>query len=340
MKYKSLMFAIATLAFCMSLVGVFAANSPNTPLCNPKINLVYQDPFPAVPDSYMKVVFEVSGLDNCNGYAIQLRPEYPFSLDPGVNAVRSIEKNPFAAGYKSAWNVPYTVRVASDALEGEYYIKIRQHQGTSEDFESAASEEEFNISIVDSQTDFAVVIQDASGSQASIGVVNIGKNTANSMIVSIPSQESFRATGTSQQIVGNLAAGDYTIASFAITPARMTARNNTRTPTPGQIPSADQDQQMLKIQIDYTDGIGQRRSVVKEIPYSNSFSGNVTLGNFIGRNRQNSSGFSWWWYVAIAIIAILIIWFIYRKYRAKKKRDGSSEHVPDWVSRERKTHKK
>ena len=113
-------------------------------------------------------------------------------------------------------------------------------------------QKDFNITITDVQTDFDVVIQEASGTQVSIGIVNIGKNTANSLIVRIPQQENFRASGTSEQIVGNFAAGDYTIVSFNIISIARNARNATLPRNFTQF-SSQNASQPLKIQIDYTD---------------------------------------------------------------------------------------
>src|SRR3989344_3461580 len=84
--------------------------------CNYAINLINQDPNPATPNSYVKLVFEVSGLSNCNGFAVKLDPQYPFSLDPGADVVQTITKTPYAQDYKSTWDIPYKVRVAQEAL--------------------------------------------------------------------------------------------------------------------------------------------------------------------------------------------------------------------------------
>jgi hypothetical protein len=293
----------------------------DTSLCNPTIQIVNQDPYPAIPDSYVKVVIQVSNLGSCNGFAVKLNPEYPFSLDPGVDSVQTIAKEPYAPGFKTSWDVPYKIRVANDALEGDYYLKLYYHQGVSEDFITNYIVKSLNISITDAQTDFDVVVQESTGSQISLGIVNSGKNTANSLVVGIPQQENYRVSGTSEQIVGNLAAGDYTIITFNVAQGfggynqtRNRQYNASNQPPNQQIPQ----NQPLKIKIDYTDGIGKRRSVIKEIPLSGSLTqtnitSRITNGQF-NRNNSNNTGLSIWWIIVIGIVIIIILVIVLLKY--------------------------
>jgi hypothetical protein len=329
------------LVFLMSINLILANNN-----CNPSIEIVNQDPTPAIPNSYVKLVFEVSGLYNCDGFTVKLAPEYPFSLDPGYDTIQSISKTPsVVGGYKDTWNFAYKIRVADDALEGDYELKLFTTEGINTNLQSVSNIRSFNLSLIDSQTDFATVIQDSSGSQISLGIVNTGKNTANSLIVSIPTQENFRSSGTSEQIVGNLAAGDYTIVSFSISPKN--SRNNSQNRQSG-IENNPQNQ-ILKIKMDYTDAIGKRRSVIKEIDY-NANQGNSTaiFRNFSSQNRRDiSSGISIWWYIISGIIIILIVLsFIYKKYKKKSHHLSTdnnskiSKNDPNWVSSVRTQHKK
>jgi len=320
--------------------------SADTYSCSPTMKLVSQDPNPAIPDSYVKLVFEVSNLYNCNGYSVKLNPDYPFSLDPNSNPIQTIGGTPSLVGYTSDWMVPYKIRIAKDALEGDYELKLFYHEGSSSDFSTLATENDFNISIMDVQTSFAAVLQDVSGMQVSIGIVNTGKNTANSLIVSIPPQDNFRTTGTNEQIVGNLAAGDYSIVTFSLTPAF--SRNSTR------VGNNSANNQLLKVKMDYTDGIGERRNVTQEIPLNNLLSsGNLTLTGVTGFTRRNtSSGISKWWYAIIIVLAIVVTFLIYKGYHKvlinriknfyEKKGRGNgknSKTAPNWVLAER-THKK
>jgi hypothetical protein len=355
MENRNFIFVLIVLTVTLgSLSFVGAVESA----CSPTIKLVNQDPLPAIPNDYVKIVFEVSGLVNpaCKGMSVKLTQEYPFSLDSGDSGIQSISDATYSQGYKNVWNVPYKLRVAQDALEGDYLLKLYYYLGTDGSFDTNHLEKDFNITITDVQTDFAVVVQDSSGTQVSLGIVNTGKNTANSLVVGIPQQESFRATGTSQQIVGNLAAGDYTIVSFAVSP--IVARNFTRNMTGGQQPfnpninaSGQQfnlDGQTLKIKMDYTDGIGKRRSVVREVQF------NVQQGNLTSRigaagrtgTTSTASGISHWWYLLGITVLVIIGVYIKKNYgneiknfAGKNQHKKSSGNAPGWVSAER-THKK
>lgn len=345
--------------FLIVIIGLFAVIIANaclataTPLCNPQITLVNQDPNPATPNSYVKLLFEVSGLekDTCsNGMAVKLSPEYPFSLDPNTDSVQALEGSTYIQNYKTTWMVPYTVRIADNALEGDYQIKMLYRLGSDRNFDSSYVEGYFNVTITDAQTDFDAVIQEVSGTQVSIGIVNTGKNTANSLIIGIPQQENFRTTGISQQIVGNLVAGDYTIITFNI--ASTVSRNMTGTGIPRNMTreTSSSEAQMLKIKIDYTDEIGERRSVIKEVQFSSSLlQGNLT-GSFpsqTGRYSSQKSNISLWWYVSGVVVLLAAGAIICRKHRKKSKEQkkshdekGSEKNVPDWVLAERAHRKK
>lgn len=354
MKNKLLIITTATL-FMITLMSInlTRADTTTTP-CQLSMDLVNQDPNPAVPGDYVKVLIQVSGIENpyCNGAKVKLEPEYPFSLDPGDTTLQTLAASTYVQDYKTAWTIPYKLRIASDAIEGDYQLKLICDSGVNNYFDDLSVEKHFNITVTDVQTDFDAVIQETSGTQVSIGIVNTGKNTANSLVVGIPQQDNFVATGTSKQIVGNLAAGDYTLVSFDI--ASRLQRNGNRTiqgqNSDNQVQNIGSgNEQMLEVQIDYTDGIGKRRSTIKDIQFSST----ATQGNFTaarltsgqtGRS-STSSGTSVWWYVAGAVVLVAVGVVVYKrkeiKYFYKKTRhEKSSGNPPDWVSAERTPRKK
>jgi hypothetical protein len=119
------------------------------------------------------------------------------------------------------------------------------------------------------QTDFDVVVQDLSKTAMSLVVSNVGKNSAQSTTISIPEQEGFGVIGSSAQVVGTMSAGNNTAVSFSIVP--VTAQKN------------------LVVEIHYTDTLGVRRVVQKnvsivppsvgdfEVTLQDSTAGSVTL---------------------------------------------------------------
>lgn len=347
---------ILCLVFVFALLLVFGFNFVNaeTQSCNPTIQLVSQDPNPAVPNDYVKVIFEISNLGNCKeGFAVRLNPEYPFSLDLNDSSVQEIETNPYASGYRSVWMIPYKIRVDSAAFDGDYSLKLQYHEGSDSNWEFYV-EKGFNVTIEDARTKFDAVIQESSGSDVSIAIANIGKYTANSVVVRIPEQESFVASGTDGQMVGNLESGDYTIVGFTVTsksviPQRNMSKGNGGNPPSNNMPTQSAISNKLQFDIYYTDNIGERRVVNMELPLNIGNSSGMAMGSFNGRQRAPASSSSGWikW---IIIVAVLIVAFVvYKKYpeqtkkklidsynwlksRIKKKEKISSNNkVPDWV---------
>lgn len=146
-------------------------------------------------------------------------------------------------------------------------------------------------------------------------------------------------------MVGNLDSGDYTIVSFSLVPLGR-GENGVRT---------------LEVQMDYTDSIGERRSVVKEIQFSSDLAvgmnitvgqrpGNYTGGTFqrgSASQQSNSSIFKSVWFWVIVVVVVGGGYYLYRKHPekvkhffsgTKKNKSGSeknSKGIPDWVIAER-----
>ena len=201
------LFTLTSIVLVLAFLSIGLVNASSNS-CNPTIKLVNQDPSPAIPNDYVKVIFEITGLGDCEGFAIKLNLEYPFSLDSNSSSVQTLEGNPFALDYRNVWMAPYKIRVDPAAFDGDYNLKIDYHEGNSEDFiYTTYFVKDFNITIKDSRTSFDAVIQEATSSEVSIAIANIGKYTANSVVVRIPEQDSFTTTGVDGQMVGNLESG-------------------------------------------------------------------------------------------------------------------------------------
>ncbi len=332
---------IFSLFFTVSLINLGSAGeNPNS--CSLNVSLVSQDPDPATPGEYIRLVFQISGVDNsnCDGAKFELIPSYPFSIDNN-DTLRTLGSYIYTPDQTSVWTIPYKVRVDNDALNGENELKVRYNADPSNNW-NIYSTKTFNITIEDSRTSFDAVIQETSSSDVSIAIANTGRYAANSMIVKIPEQENFRVSGTSGQMVGNLDSGDYTIVGFTIIPNIQRAQgvNN------------QSNKNILKVQVDYTDGIGQRRTSILEIPFAgNSFSTNSTgttgtLPNGFPRRQTSSSIFSKWYFWVIIIVVLLLGFGFYNKYKTRiknhfaKNKDKSrlskeekSSETPDWVKK-------
>ncbi len=360
MKAKREKIIFVTLIICTILVLISSMSvmqmpkvSASTEDCNLGVVMINQDPYPAVPDSYVNVVFQVSGIGNsyCKGVKFRLVPKYPFSFDAGQDpGWKVVQGSTYIPTGMTDWNLPYKLRVDKDALDGNSSVDVYygKFDNLSADLAYNSIIKSFDIVIEDSRTSFDGVLQEASGSSISIAIANTGKYTANSMIVRIPEQENFRVSGTNGQMVGNLNSGDYTIVGFTVTQIPNVQR------VPGTNSSLNRNSlnSDLKVQIDYTDGIGERRTSTLEIPVQGSILTNSTASfpNGFGSRRQSTgtSIFSKWYFWVIVVVVVLVGLGFLNKYKKRiknavnkgkqksnEKKDKEDSPEPDWVKKER-----
>lgn len=297
-----------------------------------QITQLKYEPYPANPGEYFDIWIQAQ-LGDQDYARFELVQEYPFSIDANENPIRVYEDSS-----NSEVVMHYKVRVDDDAVEGENELKLKY---TGERYANSNIVTEFPIQISEVQTDFDLVIQESSGTDVSIAIANIGKNTANSLIVRIPNQDNYQVSGTNGQMVGNLDSGDYTIVSFSLS----------------QIGRAT-DSNPLQVQLDYTDSIGERRSLIKNVesisvsPLSFNISGRTqapTGGNFPRGNFQQTQSTSifksyWFWLIIIALVLGSYLYYrknsdkvkgIFSKFNKKFGNEKNSKETLDWVSAER-----
>lgn len=331
MRSKNIIF-LAMFILGVSQLALISASSTET--CSPQISIINQNPYPAVPGEYVDVVFEVSGVSTseCSeGASFQLISAYPFSFD-GNLSTKTITGNTWTGDYNSNWVIPFTLRVDEDAFDGDNQIEVKY---SSSKFGDSYSSKKFNISIEDSRTSFDAVIQDYSSSEVSIALANVGKYTANSVVVRIPKQENFEISGTDGQMVGNLDSGDYTIVGFTVT-QKMTATGD---PTQGLDIQKSKD---LAIDIYYTDNIGERRVINLQLPLTISTNSSmIGMGNGFNGLRNNRSPWysSWILWVAVALLAVGVYYGFkkgffetLRNKFSKNRKSGSSGKIPEWAN--------
>jgi len=120
-------FLVLVFLFCVSLA--VAAES-----CAPNVTLINQDPYPAVPGNYVKLVFQISSISSsdCGDINFALLPKYPLILDPRETGIRTFSKVDYLKDYNTNILVPYKVRVDENAVDGSSPIEINlQNKGTS-----------------------------------------------------------------------------------------------------------------------------------------------------------------------------------------------------------------
>jgi len=335
-------FLILLVPLVLSILSTNLVLADSNP-CQLSVSLINQDPYPAVPNEYVNVVFQVSGVQNqnCNGARFELIPSYPFSLDNNDN-VRVLNGATYLSDNKNEWMISYKLRVDKDAINENASIEVNYNSGNQKsDFYFM---EKFNINIKDSRTTFDAVIQETSSSDVSIAIANTGKYAANSVVVRIPDQDDYIVSGTNGQMIGNLNSGDYTIVSFSLSPKMQTnfqnaSRGNVSRTNFGNM-SSQTLQNNLKFDVYYTDNLGERRIVNMELPLNLAVTGignfSLTGRSFSGRTSTSSSSLlAKWYFWAIIAFAVLILYGFYNKYRRKiksvfAKKENNSD-TPEWV---------
>jgi hypothetical protein len=298
------------------------------------------EPYPVNPGEYVKLYIKVQNMGNSatKNAVFELIPKYPFSLDANENPIRKygeLDSRPVVLEYK--------IRVDKNAVESQNEIVLRYDPAGTDS--SGSIDKKFYIQVENVQTEFDLVVQEVSGTQVSIAIANTGKNPAYSTIVKIPEQDSFSIIGTSGQMVGNLEDGDYTLVGFDLTAKNVIdvikKRNSTNNPPQfmGKSQTDTIDNPSLKVQIDYTDTIGERRTIIKEIPINEGLSSFAT-GNITTRTTNFANGFpssrnsikttqslyQKWWFWLIIIIIMLALWKGYKVFQRKKEESESNKY--------------
>lgn len=228
------------------------------------------------------------------GASIKFISNYPFSLDPDESKEIIIDE--LVAGKSVIKN--FKVRVDSGAKEGDNNIAFAFKDCTG----CAWKEKSFPVTIVEAQTMFDVVLQELNTDGVFIAIANIGKNPANAITVKIPEQEIFETQLISASVVGNLESGDYTLVGFKIAPKKEYAKIT--------------EEKELRIQIDYTDPLGIRRTVIENIMLKPSSLSKLNSQNLNTSTKQTSSGFfsGFWFWAVIVILMSLTGKKLYKKF--------------------------
>ena len=190
-------------------------------------------------------------------------------------------------------------------------------------------------------TDFEIVLQQSTSGTTSFAIANTGVNVASSVIVSIPQQTNYVASGTSSVSLGNLDAGDYTLASFQLSSVSID-QNFTGRPSfniPGEDIPNDfgnrgdimnrsfgglRENNNLIIEISYTDLFGVRQTVEKEVDISSTAASSSTVdfsSRFSGRSQfqsQSEESGNGTMYIIIGIVGIILIIAILKIGKIKK----------------------
>lgn len=161
---------------------------------------------------------------------------------------------------------------------------------------------------VGGETDFDIAFSESTNSETSFNVANIRSNPAYAVLVIIPEQENWKVSGSNSVMIGNLNSGDYTVASF-----KLRSSTNIMTSSASKTASVHNSPSEIIIQVAYTDTMGERRLIDKEVKLEPQ---NIaTTDDEISKKGQQSPNFIVY---IIGIVAFLFLISAYQKYRRQK----------------------
>jgi len=267
---------------------VLAITIVSAEACDLTTTLLNQDPYPAVPGDYVKLVFQIEGLDTpeCKDITFNLLEDYPIIFDPDEDGKRKFSKVDYVKDYESNLLIPYEVRIDADALDGTNPIEVNiENKG------DAPISKTFDLEVDDVRADFEISIKDYNyaTNELTFEVLNIGEPDVEALTLEISQQENIYVKGSNRMIVGDLDSNEYTTADFEAT---------------------IKDGQ-FNINLIYSDTINVRRTLTKTVNFDSAY--------FINRKADKKTT-STTTYVIWAVIIILIGWWVIRKVKKKKKR--------------------
>jgi hypothetical protein len=241
-------------------------------------------------------------------------------------------------------DIEYQVMANSDVTAGLYSLSLKLAYtdpltNTEKEIETTAG------MYVGGGTDFDIAFSESSSSQMSFTIANIGSNPASSVSVIIPQQSGWSTTGANSMIIGNLNTGDYTVASFTLQSTQAQTgfqqRSQGNNLTQGEAPvqrSNTQLQNILKVQVAYTDTMGNREIIEKNVSMgqssasaSASSSGNSTSfyagmpagARSFARVQQQSFFSEYKTYIIVFVVLVVLILGVitYTKYKKEKLTD-------------------
>jgi len=259
--------------------------------CDLDVKLLNQDPYPAVPNDYVKLVFQLEGLDSpeCNDVTFELLSDYPIEFNPGETGFRTFRKLDFIKDYESNLLIPYEVRINEQALDGANPIEVRvQSRG------DAPVTKTFDLEVDDVRAEFEVSVKDYSyaTNEITLEVLNIEAADIEALTIEIPKQDIITVKGSNRVIVGDLDSNEYTSADF----------------------EASLSDGEFIVNLIYSDKINERRTVQVPVYFDSSY--------FTNRKADQPKPMGVGTYIFWGIVASLAGYWVYRKVKkskAKKK---------------------
>lgn len=264
-------------------------------VCDLSATLVNQDPYPATPGEYVKVVFQINGTENpeCKQIYFDLEQAYPFSLDANASKLL-IQGGNFISGYPSYWLAAFKVRVDKNALDGDNKIKAKFGDINVQNIN--ALEKDFYINVEETRTDFDVIVQDYTPSTKTLtfAIVNIGKKNAEALTLEIPEQGNVKLVGNNKVVIGSLDINDDTTTTIVAEPRGA-----------GE----------FLVRLSYNDENSVRRIVEKNVSISDSL---------LRKQEATTTARSGYFYLFWIVVIVLIVYYAYGYYQRRKQKNNKA----------------
>jgi hypothetical protein len=257
--------------------------------CDLEISIINQDPYPAIQGDYVKVVFQIDGLENreCGTVTFGIKEDYPIYLDPNVENPIRINSGTFQKDYGSFYLAPYKLRIDENALDGYNPIEVYYSAGTANIIRN------FNITVQDTRADFEINVKDYDyvTRELTFEILHIEKTDIKALTLEIPKQDGVQIKGANRVVVGDLDSNEYTTAEFeAILP---------------------EGESKIKLNVIYTDSINVRREMQKMVNFDSSY--------FMDRNKDKKKQ-PYWLYTIIVLVIALLVWRRIKKTKREAER--------------------
>ncbi len=283
---KSMIFTLAIFSVVL-LSGLVAAEG-----CILGVSLINQDPYPANPGDYVKVVFQIDGLSNpgCGVVTFQIKEEFPFSIRPETENPIEIRSGTYSRKYSSFYIAPYEILINENAIDGDNPIEI------SYSTDGVEKLKEFNLNIENTHADFEIYVKDYDPLTKTLTfeILNIEDNDIEALSLEIPKQPNIVIKGANRKVIGDLDSNEYTTADF----------------------EATVEDGKIEVKMIYTDVINVRREITKEVMFDSSY--------FMDRTGETKKQ-PIWAYVLAGLVIVWIVWSRIKK--AKKKKNLQKKHT-------------
>jgi len=270
--------SVLVLAIFLFVVPLISAS------CELSVQMLNQDPYPAVPGEYVKVVFQMNGTNepDCGQVFMEVVPAFPFSVESDSTRM-TVSSGTYLTGYDSFILNGYKLAVDDSALDGTNKLKLNYGIRSL-----STLSKEFDIEVENPMTDFDVSIQDydAATDTLTLGIVNIGEKDVEALTIEVLNQDNAYVKGTNKIIIGSLSSNDDTTANLELVPKE------------GEI----------TVRIEYNDQTNTRRTLEKKVYFTKGFIESI-------KNVPQTKGS--YYYLFWLVIVILVIYFVYGFYRKK-----------------------